>query len=172
MSIKTAIKKALASVQVSVLPHENPAPAAETTVAQVVPSPPPTEEDNSRANAGEAMRIIQQLSVKDEYKLDGETRRRIIESINRGGPPRDAFQENRFTGRLSALNGTKLDAPPTAPLQQPVRVTDTASDEIRFGPDLPSGTKTTPQEVTGSKRRMARAEYLEHKRRFEEGKER
>ena len=172
MSIKTAIKKALASVQVSVLPHENPAPAAETTVAQVVPSPPPTEEDNSRANAGEAMRIVRQLAVKDEYKLDGETRRRIIESLNRFGPPHDGFQENRYTGKLTALDGTKMEQAPTVGLQQPMRVRDAASDAVGFQPDLPSPARAIPQEVTGSKRRMTRAEYLEHKRRFEEGKER
>jgi hypothetical protein len=171
MSIRTAIKKALASVQIAVVPHENPAPAEGTTVALVVPAPPPTEADNMRANATEAGRIIRQLAtapIQDVYKLDGETRRRIIASLNRYGPPKNAFQENKDTGKLSTLEGVPLNKAPEYKAETPVRVVDTETDKvgaIDITPALPRPVPGMPQKVTGSRRENRRIGYLEHKHR-------
>jgi hypothetical protein len=165
MSIKTAIKKAAAAVQAAVLPHENPAPVAETTVATVVPAVP--DEDSGAHAAQEAGRIHRQLTQarqQSQYTLDGETRRRIVENLNHFGPPRNAFLENPDTGVLSMLDGNPVEG---VPLQMPVRVRDVASDGIAelLAPLQGPAPKPQPvQPVTGADRRMTRAEYLEYKR--------
>ena len=165
MSLKTAIKKAAAAVQAAVLPHENPAPVAGTTVSQVVPAVP--EEDSGAHAAHEAGRIHRQLTEaqqQDQYKLDGETRRRIIEALNAFGPPKNAFLENQDTGACFNFDGTPADLGQYE-IERPVRVRDTASDEVvelvNILEQLPT---VEPQRVTGANRRMTRAEYLEYQR--------
>jgi hypothetical protein len=165
MSLLDAIKRAAARAHVSTLPHENPAPVVETTVATVVPAVP--DEDSGAHAAQEAGRIHRQLTEagqQSQYTLDGETRRRIVESLNRFGPPRNAFLENPDTGALRTLDGKPVEG---VPLQMPVRVRDVASDGIAelLSPIQGPAPKYEPvQPVTGADRRMTRAEYLEYKR--------
>lgn len=184
MSIKTAIKKAAAAVQAAVLPHENPSPVAETTVAQVIPVPP--EEDSGAHAAHEAGRIHRKLTEQrvgeqDCQKLDQGTRQAIIRSLNfdRHGKPRippNAFLENEASGALFTLEGKPADLGQER-VDLPVRIRDTRSDEDMtavYGhpaevhelsqPDEPA----VPQPVTQANRRRTRAEYLEYKRKRKE----
>lgn len=130
MKLSDLVRKGAAAIQVAIAPHEVGKPAEGTTIATVIPAEPSPEAELGRQQA-EAGRIITQLQrsalrVEDrQYDLDQATRRSIIQSLNKYGPPKDALVYNA-QGMLCSLDGNPA---PKFKAEMPTRVV--ASKKLR-----------------------------------------
>lgn len=104
--LANALRKALASLAASALPHENPAPQAGTSIAHVQPAPPaPSTSFKAieKANVKAQLDVLRDLervkpTKSDERagRLSQADRAAIIHSLNRFGPPRDSWTSINF----------------------------------------------------------------------------
>ena len=135
MKLSNAIKRGAVAVQAAIAPHENPAPVEGTQAATIQPAAPSEERDLQEAHAN-ALRIVESLTRQSreekenaQYGIDEGTRKAIIYSLNRYGPPKPQFEEyargTRKHGEYRAFDGSVVDSDRTE--ERPERVANDIS---------------------------------------------
>ena len=158
------IRKALASAGAVALPHENPAPVAETSIAQVQPAQPSEETSDAqfRQAAGRVISQLQRKQTESKYDLDAATRAAIVAQINAAGPPRNAYGFDT-SGRAKNLDGTPY-IPPSVSFVHSV----THSTDVKGGICVAKSggipVSSAPKEgISPAERRIRREAFAQYK---------